>query len=90
MTCSERRNTVEFARALDASSRRASERSPHGVLLELPLLPGRWSYGATQRRLAKKHAASCPEACARARHRARGQHIRRIISRKGHDALART
>jgi lysophospholipase L1-like esterase len=28
------------------------------VVLELPLLPGRWPYGAIQRRLAKKHACT--------------------------------
>ncbi len=42
-----------FAANLDAILTAGRERQV--VMLELPLLPGRWSYGAAQRRLARKH-----------------------------------
>lgn len=45
-----------FAANLDAilkAARNGGQR--HLVMFELPLLPGRWSYGAAQRRLARKH-----------------------------------
>ena len=46
----------QFAAALDGiltAARGGSQRT--AILLELPLLPGRWQYGAIQRRLAAKH-----------------------------------
>ena len=46
----------QFAAALDGiltAARGESRRTE--ILLELPLLPGRWQYGAIQRRLAAKH-----------------------------------
>ena len=47
-----------FAAALNAIlSRAGAEGRRRVVLLELPLLPGRWEYGAIQRRLAAKHNA---------------------------------
>jgi lysophospholipase L1-like esterase len=46
----------QFATALDQILTRASAGGRRQViLLELPLLPGRWQYGAIQRRLAAKH-----------------------------------
>jgi acyl-CoA thioesterase-1 len=48
----------EFESSLDALLTRLRQRSPPTiVLLELPLLPGRWGYGAAQRRLARRHGA---------------------------------
>ena len=47
-----------FASALDgilAAARGGNHRTT--IVLELPLLPGHWQYGATQRRLAAKHGA---------------------------------
>ena len=48
----------EFESSLDTLLNRLRETSrPNIVLLELPLLPGRWGYGAAQRRLARRHGA---------------------------------
>lgn len=43
----------EFERDLDALLARL--RGARAVMLELPILPGRWGYGAIQRRLARRH-----------------------------------
>ncbi len=48
----------QFASALDGiltAARAGGQRTV--ILLELPLLPGRWKYGAIQRQLAAKHGA---------------------------------
>jgi acyl-CoA thioesterase I len=48
----------EFESALDALLARLRETSrPTIVVLELPILPGRWGYGAAQRRLVRRHGA---------------------------------
>lgn len=46
----------EFERSLDALLGRL--RGAHVVMLELPILPGRWGYGSIQRRLARKHGVA--------------------------------
>ncbi|MGZ8867963.1 MAG: GDSL-type esterase/lipase family protein, partial [Thermoanaerobaculia bacterium] len=47
---------AEFERSLDALLGRL--RGTRVVMLELPILPGRWGYGSIQRRLARKHGAA--------------------------------
>lgn len=51
----EGRPAREFEQALDAIVRGAKPRKT--IVLELPLLPGRWAYGAAQRRVARRHGA---------------------------------
>ncbi|HUP48551.1 MAG TPA: GDSL-type esterase/lipase family protein [Thermoanaerobaculia bacterium] len=51
----ERRPPAEFERALDAILRASAPRTT--VMLELPVVPGGWSYAAVQRRLAARHGA---------------------------------
>lgn len=61
------------------------------VMLELPLLPGRWSYGAAQRRLAKKHRCELvpkrllAHVLLTPENTSDGLHL----TQRGHDALAR-
>ena len=43
----------EFAESLDVLLARLQPRRI--IMLEIPILPGRWHYGASQRRLARKH-----------------------------------
>jgi acyl-CoA thioesterase I len=80
-----------FAAALDAIlSRAGAEGRRRIVLLELPLLPGRWQYGAIQRRLAAKYDALLVPKRVLARvllgegNTSDGIHLRQ----RGHDALA--
>ncbi|HET7704809.1 MAG TPA: GDSL-type esterase/lipase family protein [Thermoanaerobaculia bacterium] len=49
----DRTPVVDFERSLDALLGRL--KPARVVMLELPILPGRWGYGAIQRRLARKH-----------------------------------
>ena len=49
----ERAPVADFEKALDGIVRASLPRQT--VMLELPLLPGRWAYGAAQRRIAKRH-----------------------------------
>lgn len=49
----ERTPVADFEKALDGIVRESLPRQT--VMLELPLLPGRWAYGAAQRRIAKRH-----------------------------------
>ncbi len=80
-----------FATNLDAilSAARAGGRRTV-VMLELPLLPGRWSYGAAQRRLARKHRCTLvPKRVLAgvllgAGNTSDGLHL----TQRGHDALA--
>jgi acyl-CoA thioesterase-1 len=48
----------DFESSLDALLTRLRQPSrPTVIVLELPLLPGRWGYGVAQRRLARRHGA---------------------------------
>jgi acyl-CoA thioesterase I len=79
----------QFAASLDAILIAAGRRDV--ILLELPLIPGRWSYGAAQRRLAAKHGAVLVPKRLLARvltapgNTSDGVHLRQA----GHDELAR-
>ncbi|HEX6178666.1 MAG TPA: SGNH/GDSL hydrolase family protein [Thermoanaerobaculia bacterium] len=48
----EKLSVEDFERALDAIVRSSRPRTP--IMLELPVLPGRWAYAAAQRRVAKR------------------------------------
>jgi lysophospholipase L1-like esterase len=49
----------QFESALDRLLESAGSKGKrHMVVLELPLLPGRWGYGAVQRRLARKYGCT--------------------------------
>jgi acyl-CoA thioesterase-1 len=81
-----------FARALDGVVAKASASGRRSVvMLELPLLPGRWRYGAIQRDIAAKHGLVLvpkrilARALAGAGHTSDGVHL----TQRGHDALAR-
>jgi acyl-CoA thioesterase-1 len=77
-----------FAANLEAILTAVRER--HVVMLEMPLLPGRWSYGAAQRRLARKHECTLvPKrvlagVLLTAGNTSDGIHL----TQRGHDALA--
>jgi acyl-CoA thioesterase-1 len=82
----------QFATALDRILTAASAAGARTVvMLELPLLPGRWRYGAVQRRMAAKHRCVLVPKSILARVLARpgntsdGVHL----TQAGHDALAR-
>ncbi|HUP44925.1 MAG TPA: GDSL-type esterase/lipase family protein [Thermoanaerobaculia bacterium] len=79
-----------FARALDQIVRAAAPREV--VILEIPLLPGRWAYGAAQRRVAHRHGATLipkrvlAKVLADPRNTDDGLHL----TDRGHEALARS
>ena len=82
----------EFATALDGILAKASAAGRRNVImLEIPLLPGRWGYGAIQRRLAAKHqSVLVPKRILAgvllgAGNTSDGIHL----TQRGHDALAR-
>lgn len=78
----------QFAAGLDAILAATSRRTV--IMLELPLLPGRWSYGAVQRRLAKKHACTLvPKRVLAKALLGSGNTFDGIhLTQKGHDTLA--
>ncbi len=79
-----------FATNLDGILSAARSGGRTVVMLELPLLPGRWSYGAAQRRLARKHGCTLvPKRVLAgvllgAGNTSDGLHL----TQRGHDALA--
>ncbi len=81
----------EFAASLDQILTRAGAGRRQVLVLELPLLPGRWQYGAIQRRVAAKHNATLVPKRILARvlldeeNTFDGLHL----TQQGHDALAR-
>jgi acyl-CoA thioesterase-1 len=82
----------QFARALDGILAKAGAAGRRKlIMLEIPLLPGRWRYGATQRRLAAKHQSVLVPKRILARvllgagNTSDGIHL----TQRGHDALAR-
>jgi acyl-CoA thioesterase-1 len=82
-------SAATFAEALDQILAGAQPRRL--VMLELPLLPGKWSYGAAQRRLAREHGVVLvPKrilagVLADARNTSDGAHL----TERGHAQLAR-
>ncbi len=78
----------QFETALDAMITAAGGEV---ILLELPLLPGRWSYGAAQRRVAAKHGSVLvPKRILARVLAARGNTSDGVhLTQAGHDALAR-
>jgi len=82
----------QFAAALDGIVAKASASGRRSVImLELPLLPGRWRYGAIQREVAAKHGIVLvpkrilARALTGAGNTSDGVHL----TQRGHDALAR-
>lgn len=83
---------TQFATALDGVVAKASASGRRNVImLELPLLPGRWRYGAIQRDVAAKHGSVLVPKRILARvltgagNTSDGIHL----TQRGHDALAR-
>ncbi|HEY3054471.1 MAG TPA: GDSL-type esterase/lipase family protein, partial [Thermoanaerobaculia bacterium] len=82
----------QFAHALDRLISAAGATGRRRVImLELPLLPGRWRYGAVQRRLAAKHRIVLVPKRVMARVLLRKENTFDGIhlTQRGHDALAR-
>jgi len=87
----EGRPVDQFAHALDgllAAASAAGQRTV--VMLELPLLPGRWGYGAVQRRSAAKHKIDLvpKRVLARVLLRKENTFDGIHLTQRGHDALA--
>ena len=83
-------SAAAFSRQLDELLARAGK-DRKLVMVELPLLPGRWSYGSTQRRLARKHRCTLiPKRVLARVLLAPGNTLDGVhLTQQGHDALAR-
>ncbi|HVS33789.1 MAG TPA: GDSL-type esterase/lipase family protein [Thermoanaerobaculia bacterium] len=79
-----------FSRQLDQLLQHAGRGGRRVVMFELPLLPGRWSYGATQRRLAGRHRCTLiPKRILARVLLTPGNTLDGIhLTQQGHDALA--
>lgn len=85
----DRTDHARYEQALESILRVARE-AGSVVMLEIPVLPGRWAYGATQRRLARKYRCALVPRRILAKVLFEGGNTsdRIHLTQRGHDALA--